>query len=171
MDEYFRVRHKHSPTRHGEWKFHLASTTWKSLAKMSSMEFGRKHFGEYEIKLLAKFRYAIIYLYQSYLFQISFISMNIDENLARAYGARSISISKWHVNCMINPWFSLFWIFSSSRLRRSQLKYVYNILIANTTAEVLECRYSQYRAFMMKNLGILTMVFQLLNRYSHDSSK
>ena len=47
----YRVRHKHSPTRHGEWKFHLASTTWKSLAKMASMKFGQNNFGEYEIKV------------------------------------------------------------------------------------------------------------------------
>ena len=46
-----RVRHKHSPTRHGEWEFHLASTTKKSLAKMASIKFGRKRFGEYEIKV------------------------------------------------------------------------------------------------------------------------
>ena len=46
-----RVRHKHSPTRHGEWKFHLASTTWKSLAKMASMKFGQNKNGEYEIKV------------------------------------------------------------------------------------------------------------------------
>ena len=44
-------------------------------------------------KLLAKFKYALNYLYQSYLFQISFIYINIDENFARAYGARSISIN------------------------------------------------------------------------------
>ena len=46
-----RVRHKHSPTRHGEWTFHLASTTWKSLAKLASMKFGWNTFGEYDIKV------------------------------------------------------------------------------------------------------------------------
>ena len=51
-----RVRHKHSPTRHGEWKFPLASTTWKSLAKLASMKLGCKYFGEYEIKLTRQIR-------------------------------------------------------------------------------------------------------------------
>ena len=79
-----RVRHKHSPTRHGEWKLHLASMTWKSLAKVASMKFEPKHYGEYEIKVTRQIKYALRYFYQSYLFQISFISININENFARA---------------------------------------------------------------------------------------
>ena len=56
FDFICRVRHKHSQTRHGEWKFHLASTTWKSLAKLASMKLGCKYFGEYEIKVTRQIR-------------------------------------------------------------------------------------------------------------------
>ena len=54
------------------------------------MKSWRKNFGDCE-RLLAKFKCALIYLYHITCingpFQISFVSINVDENFARAFGA------------------------------------------------------------------------------------
>ena len=59
---YSRVQHKHSPTRHGEWKIWLASMNRIALAKLASINFDLDLAGEYKIKSLASMQHVSKYL-------------------------------------------------------------------------------------------------------------